>query len=270
MNDKEIQQKINLLGLKITPQQYKNETIVLALLFSLLSGFLVFLHGHFLIKVDLIQIILLTLIFIILSTVIWYAVLIRRLDFQISKLRLAIEYDLGFLLKHLAVLLRGGVPIFNSLVLVSDSYGETGKVFKKVIEKASAGMSLTDALREEANSTVSLYMRMVLLQISNAIDSGSDLVKMIEELEKQITTEKMNLFTRYTNSINPLMAIYMVIGVILPSLSIAFLLILLSFTGKAADLDIAHLLILAIITSFIQLFFTNYVLYAKPRYSLFE
>ncbi|MEM0455913.1 MAG: hypothetical protein QXI75_01260, partial [Candidatus Anstonellales archaeon] len=77
-------------------------------------------------------------------------------------------------------------------------------------------------------------------------------------------------YRRFGYRLNPLMLMYMLIAIIIPTLMLPIMIIILSFTGRASDLNVIHLVLLLMVVGMVQYLFYKYISFSKPRYSLFE
>lgn len=266
----DLDQKLKLIGYNISSKDYTSRALVLAFIYSIFSTLIISLL-ILLANLELGEIFyFMIIILFLLNLLMWYLINIKEVDVKIEIYKKALEYELGFLLKHMVVLLRAGVPQYNVFLLTSKGYGKASEIMERLAKNIASGIPASKALRDEANQTPSSYMKFVLLQIASAIDTGADLAKILEELEKQITSEKMNEYRRYGYKLNPLMLMYMLLAIIIPTLSIPLLIIIMSFTGRAAEFNIIHLGLMLIIITLIQYLFYRYITQSKPRYSLFE
>ncbi len=267
----QLAEKLKIVSYNMSVSEYVRRAFILALFYALLSTvvitILILLSN---INLDFYILIITIFLIYLLNLLMWYMINLKEVDVKIEIYRKNIEYELGFLLKHMVVLLRAGVPSYNIFLLTSKGYGKASEVMEKLAKQIASGVPASKALRDEAAQTPSNYMKFVLLQIASAIDSGADLAKILEELEKQITNEKMNEYRKYGFRLNPLMLMYMLIAIILPTLSLPILLIILSFTGRAADFNVIHLFLMLMLVTLIQYLFYRFITYSKPRYSLFE
>ncbi|MCS7122631.1 MAG: type II secretion system F family protein [Candidatus Micrarchaeota archaeon] len=266
-----LQQKLKVAGYEISEDSYRKRAIILSIIYSFLStaliGILILISN----AVNDMNLMMFLILLVFLGTLLmWYLINIKEVDVKIEMYRKGIDYELGFLLKHMVVVLRSGIPPYNIFLLTSKGYGKASEVMERIAKKISSGISPSKALREEAEMVPSNYMKFVLLQIASGIDTGGDLAKILEELEKQITNEKVNEYRRFGYRLSPMMLIYMLLAIILPTLSVPIILIILSFTGRGADLNIIHLVLLLMVVGMVQYMFYRYIMFAKPRYSLFE
>ena len=144
----------------------------------------------------------------------------------------SLEKNLLFALRHLMIQVKSGIPLFDSIASVAKSnYGLVSEEFNSVIRRISTGVSDVNALEELALKNPSLYFRRALWQISNAIRAGADIGNTLEIIITNLSNEERILVRKYGSQLNPLAFIYMMFGVILPSMGIALLITLSSFAG---------------------------------------
>ncbi|MEM0356253.1 MAG: type II secretion system F family protein [Candidatus Anstonellales archaeon] len=266
----DLEKKLQILDYGMNSKAYINRALFLSFVYSVMTT-IVLMAIIFLSGVTMGEMLIPLFVLIALLTfLLWYLVNIKEVDVRMELYRKAVDYEIGFLLKHMVVLLRAGIPPYNIFLLTSRGYGKSSEIMERIARKIAAGVPVSKALREEAEDVPSNYMKFVLLQIASAIDSGADLAKILEELEKQITNEKVNEYRRFGYRLNPLMLMYMLVAIIIPTLMLPIMIIILSFTGRASDLNVVHLVLLLMVVGMVQYLFYKYISFSKPRYSLFE
>ncbi|MEM1971087.1 MAG: type II secretion system F family protein [Candidatus Anstonellales archaeon] len=266
----DLEKKLQILDYGMNSKAYINRALFLSFVYSIMTT-IVLIAVIFLSGVTMVEMLIPLFVLIALLTfLLWYLVNIKEVDVKMELYRKAVDYEIGFLLKHMVVLLRAGIPPYNIFLLTSRGYGKSSEIMERIARKIAAGVPVSKALREEAEDVPSNYMKFVLLQIASAIDSGADLAKILEELEKQITNEKVNEYRRFGYRLNPLMLMYMLVAIIIPTLMLPIMIIILSFTGRASDLNVIHLVLLLMVVGMVQYLFYKYISFSKPRYSLFE
>jgi flagellar protein FlaJ len=150
-----------------------------------------------------------------------------------------IEKNLPYVLHHLLIEVRSGVPLFNALVSISQSrYGILSEEIKKAVDDISTGKSEIAALEMLARRNPSLYFRRVLWQIVNSLKSGADIGNTIKQIVDNLAEEQRVAIKKYGSQLNPLTLMYMIFAVIFPTLGITFLLVLSSFVGIGIDLQL--------------------------------
>ncbi len=177
----------------------------------------------------------------------------------------SIDKNLIPALEDILVQLNSGIPLFNILVNISSSdYSALSDEFKKAVKKINAGYPEVEVLEEIGEKNSSKFFKRTLWQISNGMRAGSDISIVVQESIKTLNEEQLLQIQNYGNKLNPLIMFYMVISVILPALSIAFLTIissLLSLSGTVTTLLFISLLIFAIL---IQIMFLGMIKSIRP------
>ena len=146
-----------------------------------------------------------------------------------------IEEDLPYALRHLLIQVKAGVPLYHAMVAVSEGYGEASKEFRHIIENINAGKSQVEALEDSISKNPSLPLRRALWQLLTAVKTGADLTKSLEAVVDEILKEQLIAIKKYGQELNPWTLMYMMFGIIVPSLGITFLMILSSFVGLVVD-----------------------------------
>ncbi|NOZ81832.1 MAG: type II secretion system F family protein [Candidatus Micrarchaeota archaeon] len=155
-----------------------------------------------------------------------------------------IEKFLPFAIRHILIQLRSGVPLFNSLISVSKGpYGSISKEFSKVVKEVSGGVPLTSSLEKLGRRIPSKHFRRVVWQISNSLRSGTDVASVLSETLKMITEDQRLSVRRYGSQMNPFALVYMMFSIILPSLSISFLMVLSAFSRIPVSQEIFYMII---------------------------
>lgn len=165
------------------------------------------------------------------STMVFVYLMLYPKLIVVRKLR-SLDKNLLYGLRDLTVQVKSGVPLFNAMVSVSKKdYGMFSEEFSESVKKISTGDSQTDALEEMASRNPSLNFRRAIWQMVNSIRSGTDLGSTLDNTVSNISNEQRVQIKKYGSQLNPLAMMYMMMGVILPSLGITFLIILSSFSG---------------------------------------
>ena len=173
-----------------------------------------------------------------------------------------LEKNLLTALRHMLIKIRSGVPLFQALAGLSEGYDELSKEIKIAVDKASAGMPLTEALDMVASKNPSIYFRRALLQISNTIKVGADIARTIEAIIQSLTEDQIIKIRKYGRELNMWAMLYMILTVIFPTLGISFIVLLSSFVGGFISPYILPLL--AIFMVFSQFFFLTFIKSRRP------
>ncbi|MCX8196773.1 MAG: type II secretion system F family protein [Candidatus Micrarchaeota archaeon] len=179
-----------------------------------------------------------------------------------------IEQELVFAGRHMLIELKSGVPLFDAMLGISQDYGEVSVEFNKIVEKVTLGVPMGVALHEVAENNPSAYFKRVVLQIANSLSSGADVAVALEAVLDQISKEQIIELKAYGQKLNPLVMFYMIFGIILPSLGIAFLIILVSFLGSAISFGPSALFSFLLALALIQFIFLTMVESSRPKFDM--
>jgi len=144
-----------------------------------------------------------------------------------------VERNLLPALRNLVIQMNSGVPLFNILVSISagKKYGEVSEEFSEAIKEINAGTSETLALEKIAEKNPSLYFRRAIWQVVNGMRSGADISIILEEVIEALSEEQLVQIQAYGAQLNPLAMFYMLLAVIIPALSVTFIISISSFTA---------------------------------------
>ncbi|MEM3369672.1 MAG: type II secretion system F family protein [Candidatus Micrarchaeia archaeon] len=184
-----------------------------------------------------------------------------------SRRRRMIDKELLFAGRHMWIALKGGLPLFDSIVAISKSnYGEVSREFNKIAEKVFLGVPLDTAMQETIEDCPSQSFKRMILQIVNSVRSGADVANSLETVLDQISKEQVIEIKEYGQKLNPLVMFYLVMGIIFPSLGISIGILLLSFAGiKLTGINVWALVPLIAI---IQYAFLSYIELSRPSYEV--
>lgn len=147
----------------------------------------------------------------------------------VSRRQRNIEKNLMNGLEDMMVQLDSGIPLFSVMVNISDSnYGVLSIEFKKAVKRINAGESEEEVLDDLTKKNPSIFFRRTLWQISNGMKTGSEMAIVVRNSIKALNEEQLIQIQDYGNKLNPLIMFYMLVSVIVPALSVAFLTILAS------------------------------------------
>ncbi len=175
-----------------------------------------------------------------------------------------IEKNLPYVLHHILVEVRAGVPLYNTLVSIAKSdYGLLSKEMRRVVNEINTGKSEAEALEKITRETPSFFFRRVMWQMINALKSGADIGSTVKEIVENLAVEQRVSIKRYGAQLNPLALIYMLFAVIFPTLGITFLLVLSSFTGISINLELVLMGIIGVLVLF-QFMFIGLIKSRRP------
>ena len=176
-----------------------------------------------------------------------------------------IERNLIPALEDMLIQLNSGIPLFSILVNISDSgYGELSGEFMKAVQKINAGESEVNVLEELSAKNPSNYFKRALWQISNGLNTGSDMSSIIRENIKTLNEEQMIQIQDYGNKLNPLIMMYMLISVIVPALSVSFMTVIASMIGLEKNLTMGLFLVFFVFILLFQIMFLGMIKSKRP------
>ncbi len=141
-----------------------------------------------------------------------------------------IERNLFSVLQSILVQINSGVPLFNVLVNISKGdYGEVAEEFSIIVKEINTGKSQIEALSESAVRNPSIFYRRALWQIVNGMKAGATISNIVKETLDSLSQEQIIQIQSYGSQLNPLAMFYMLIAVIVPSLSITLIIVMSSF-----------------------------------------
>ena len=179
------------------------------------------------------------------------------------------EPELVFAGRHMLMELKAGVPLFDAMLGISRDYGEVSAEFNKVVEKVTLGVSMNVALHEVADSNPSPHFRRVVLQVANSLSSGSDVGASLEAVLDQISKEQIIDLKAYGQKLNPIVMFFMIFGIIMPSLGVAFLIILTSFLGGSGiTFGSSALFGLLLVVGLVQFIFLSMIENSRPKFDI--
>ena len=150
-----------------------------------------------------------------------------------------IESNLLSVLRDMHVQLDSGIPLFQVMVNVAEgNYGELSLIFKKGVQKLSSGKDQDRVFSEMIEETPSEYFKLAMIQITNSQKSGADVSAALENIINSISAEQINQIENYGNRVlRPFSMFYMVVVLVIPSLSIVFLVAMLSFVSTQTQIS---------------------------------
>lgn len=175
-----------------------------------------------------------------------------------------IEKNLPYMLHHVLVQVRAGVPLYDTLVSIARSdYGLLSHEIRRVVNEINTGKSEAESLEILTRETPSFFFRRVMWQMINALKSGADIGTTMREIVDNLAVEQRVAIKKYGAQLNPLALMYMLFAVIFPTLGITFLLVLSSFTGLTINLEMILIGIIGMLVLF-QFMFVGLIKSRRP------
>ncbi|MBU1632121.1 MAG: type II secretion system F family protein [Nanoarchaeota archaeon] len=169
-------------------------------------------------------------------------------------------------LQDFSVQINAGIPLFNILVNIAHSnYGEVSNEFKIIVKEINVGVPQVKALEESALKNPSIFFRRSLWQIINGLKAGSDMSTVIQEAINALSEEQILQIQVYGGKLNPLAMFYMLIAIIVPALSVTFIIILSSFLSFSEFLTKTIFYSILTATTFFQIIFLGIIKTRRPN-----
>jgi len=206
--------------------------------------------------------------FLVLPVVFGYFMLYP--DALIMKRKRELDYETLFAGRQLVISLRSGMPLFESLVGATKGYGSVSVEIAAIVDKVVLGTPMTQAIRETVQYNPSKYFTRIMMQISNSINSGSNIGEALEIVLSQISKEQMIALKEYSQKLTPIVMFYMIFGIIVPTLGVVLATVVFSSLGAstAGNMSSAVLLPVFIMITIIQFLFLGMLESSRPKYIL--
>jgi len=183
----------------------------------------------------------------------------------VSRKQKNIEKNLLPALEDILVQLNSGIPLFNIMVNISSSdYGVLSDEFKNAVKRINSGEPDSIVLDNLGKENSSLFFRRALWQINNGIVAGSDMSIVIKDSIKALNEEQLIQIQDYGSKLNPLIVMYMLITVIIPTLSVAFLTIISSMVNISDTMTPLLFVTLFIFVILAQIMFLGLIKSKRP------
>ncbi len=148
--------------------------------------------------------------------------IIRKREREINK-------EILFAGNYLLVKLESGLPLFNALIDISESYGVAAKYFKEIVDEIQTGTPIEEALENAKEFNASEKFKRILWQIVTSLKTGVEVSDGLRSTLHDITEQQILEIKAYGKTLNSVMMFYMIIGVVMPSLGMALFTIFASF-----------------------------------------
>ena len=253
----ELKIKLKKASSKQTPFQYIYQTLMM----TFGSMFTVFLLTFMIFKDDILLLLFILFIEVFLSYFI-YRFWFSYVDVQIRREGRELDGDLLFVSEYFLVSLESGLPLGNSIQNLSRLDRPGGKFFKKVFTEFKTGKDLEQALEEGANNCPSDDLKVLLKRLKDSLDIGIDLRQILVNFIEDSSQKKIVEIRGYSKKLNPLVMMYLLLGVVIPSLGITFFILGASFLNISPEF-----LRIVLILVFLVMFAFQYFAYTGFKFS---
>jgi flagellar protein FlaJ len=168
----------------------------------------------------------------------------------VNKMMEEVDRDLIFALKDISFQMASGVSLFDALYTVSRSgYGLVSIEFEYVVKDIAAGVAEDEALTRMTNRTESQYIKKTMWQLVSILRSGSSIQSAIGSIVDSLNQYQNEKIGQYINEMNLWVLVFLIVGVVVPSLG-ATILIILSSLGGVGIKETAFILLLIVCFAF--------------------
>ena len=178
----------------------------------------------------------------------------------------SIDKNLLFAARHLRIQTTAGTPLFDSIVSASHGYGEISVEFEKIVGNVQIGTSLADALEDSAVRNPSYYYNRILWQMSNAVKAGTDVGPVLSEIVEFLADEQRIEMRNYGAQLNTLAIMYLMACIIVPTISLIFLMVISSFVEIPITNTVLVFMLAALV--FVQYMFIGIIESRRPSVSI--
>jgi len=161
----------------------------------------------------------------------------------------SIDSNLVFGLKVLLVEINAGVSLFDSVVMVArHELGSLSTVFKEIAKRLNSGEREDQVLKDIATKNPSPFLKKVLWQLISGLKAGSPINQVVQEGLESIERQQKTDIISYGNSLRVLTLMFMMLGVVIPAMGLAFLAVFNSLPGISLGIEIFWIFLGLIVT----------------------
>lgn len=243
----DLKEKMKSAAVTDTPEHYVKQSFQTSMMLSI--G-ITFMSIFFFLKFG--SNMLLSLLVFMFTFMMFFFVMIKRIDARIMKRSKEIDKDVLFAGRFLLVKLNSGSPLINALVDASKSYGVASKYFLEIVRDIDLGTPLEQALHNAYKNTPSKRFKKILFQINNALKIGVDISSPLEATLEEIAQEQLVEIQRYGRKLSSLIMFYMMVAIVVPSLGITLFSLIASLLALTVDMQLfLTVLFLVIVMQFL-------------------
>lgn len=256
---------IDNMELKLTEEEYSSLAVLSSAIMSVFGfvAVLIFTVNRLAIQDCIISALLAGLLFFVMDFIsqMYYPQII------LSNRAKLLDKDLLFAMRYVLIKLKSGVSLYDAMVGVSvGEYGEVSREFKKAVKEIATGTDETVALENMALRNPAPFFRRVIWQITSNVKAGADIADVLDSITSTIVKEQKIMIHKYGSELNPLIMMYMMLSVVVPSLGVTVVVVMSSFSGIKVPVYIFYLIPAYVF--FTQIIFMRLIKTKKPMLSL--
>ena len=249
----------------LTPKDYLAITMFSGLLIALILFPIVFILS--ILAEPILESLVIAMMAAVISDVAIFAYSLNYPRAIVQKKIKLLERDLLFALKYILIRIKSGVSLYDAMVgIANGNFGQVSVEFKKAISEIATGTKEVAALENMAVRVPSTFFRRTLWQITNNLRAGSDIAQILEAITSTLVREERILIRKYGSELNPIIMMYMMFCVIIPSLGVTVMIVMSSLSGLAVPIYVFYLVPVAVLI--MNIIFTRIIKDKKPMISL--
>ncbi len=200
-------------NIKLTASQYVGISLTLALLVGIATALLLPLIGRSVLTVVSAPVAGVVAFFITFLLAINYPAQVARSRGE------KIEKELPFALRHLAVVIRSGMSLYNAMESIATAnYGVLSEEFRRTLREISEGKTTEEALEALGLRSHSRAMRRAVSQILRALRIGGNLSDAIRRIAEDVAFEQRNKVRSFTEKLSLVSLVFMYVGIVFPTM----------------------------------------------------
>lgn len=142
-----------------------------------------------------------------------------------------IDRELVFALRDVSVEMDAGISFVDSLELLTEGYGVLSEEMTQVVKDIRLGTPVEEALEASMQRNASDLYQNAVLRIVNGLRSGADVPTLLSVVIDSLTEEMKVQVKQYGSEMNLWATLYLIIGIVLPSMGLSLIVMLSTFTG---------------------------------------
>ena len=196
------------------------------------------------------------------SFLIMYNMQLKIPKATIKKRGKEMDNEVLFASRYLLVKIASGRPLFNALIDASESYGVASKYFKEIVDNITFGTPIEKALEDAVELSPSTGFKKVLFQILNALKTGTDVTRSLQNTIEEIEDGQALEIERYSKKLSSIAMFYMLLAIVIPSLGLTMFVIITALLS--IKLSAAVYIVLAVFIAMTQMFFISVFKSIRP------
>lgn len=258
-NNHELKLKLKKAGSKQTPFQYVNQSVTMSIMSGIAFAFILFpiFKNYFLL------LIIAELIALFVLPVLFYRFWIGVVDVQISKYGKTVDSDLLFVSEYFLVSLESGLPLGNVIQGISQIDRPGGRFFKRIYTDFKTGKDLEAALNDAIDYAPADQIKVLLKRLSDSLKIGVDLKDVLVNFIEESSAKKIVEIQAFSKKLNPKVMMYLLLGIVVPSLGITFLILGLAVANPGTPALLKYILI----GIFMFMFLFQYIFYSTFKFA---